>query len=297
MNSANLNLYYIFYTVASCGNISTAAKQLYISQPAISKAISKLESSLGTVLFTRSSRGVKLTEEGEMLYTQAQIAFHSIEQGEEQLRQGNELGVGSLSIGVSTTLCKYVLIPYLQDFIKENPHIKISISCQSTYETISNLESGNLDIGLIGESDKANGLCFHPVKEIKDVFVTTKSYLDHLKVRTESVSLSEATLLLLNKGNITRQYIDQFLMSQKVETGQILEVSTMDLLIEFAKIGLGVACVIENFVEKDLQDGTLIPFPMTGDCPPRKIGFAYSKTRKPSLAMNKFFHLVTAKPL
>ena len=82
----NLNLYHIFYTVAKCRNISGAARQLFISQPAISKAISRLEQNLNTVLFLRSSRGVRLTETGELLYRQVESAFQAISQGEEQLR-------------------------------------------------------------------------------------------------------------------------------------------------------------------------------------------------------------------
>ena len=93
----NLNLYYIFYAVAKAKNISGAAKELYISQPAISKAISKLEQNLDTTLFIRNSRGVCLTSEGEMLYEQVHTAFNCIRTGEEKIRLSNELGMGHLS--------------------------------------------------------------------------------------------------------------------------------------------------------------------------------------------------------
>ena len=148
----NLNLYHIFVTVARCKNISGAARALYISQPAISKAISRLEQNLNTTLFLRSSRGVKLTEAGEILYRQVESAFLAINQGEQQLKKMQELGIGHLSIGASSTLCKYVLLPYLRTFTEENPHIQISISCQSTYQTVQEMENGSVDIGLIGEN-------------------------------------------------------------------------------------------------------------------------------------------------
>ena len=138
----NFNLDHIFYTVARCKNISGAARELYISQPAISKAISKLEQNLNTTLFLRSSRGVKLTEAGEILYRQVESAFAAISQGEEQLMRIRKLGMGHLSIGASTTLCKYVLLPILQPFVKQHPHIQISISCQPSNETITALENG-----------------------------------------------------------------------------------------------------------------------------------------------------------
>lgn len=95
MNQQNLNLYHIFHETAVCGSLSNAAKRLYISQPAISKAISKLESNLSATLFIRNSRGVKLTPEGELLFKQIDTAFHAIRQGEEQLWQNHELGSDS----------------------------------------------------------------------------------------------------------------------------------------------------------------------------------------------------------
>lgn len=107
----NLSSYYVFYIAAKTGNISAASKELYISQPAVSKSITKLEANLNTKLLIRSSRGVTLTREGEILYERLKEAFHSIELGEEQLRFENKMEVEHLTIGVSTTLCKYVLLP------------------------------------------------------------------------------------------------------------------------------------------------------------------------------------------
>ena len=147
----NLSSYRIFYTVANTKNISKAAKELYISQPAISKSIQKLEENLNCKLFSRSSRGVLLTDEGQLLYGHVKEAFETLNLGEDKLRRSIELGVGHLQIGVSSTLCKHMLLPYLKEFIKENPHINISISCQSTNQTLKLLEEEKLDVGLIGK--------------------------------------------------------------------------------------------------------------------------------------------------
>ena len=107
----NLSSLSDFYTVANTGNISKAAKELYISQPAISKSIQKLEESVGCRLFSRSSRGVVLTDEGQLLYEHVKTAFETLTLGEEKLKRSIELGVGRLKIGVSATLCKYMLLP------------------------------------------------------------------------------------------------------------------------------------------------------------------------------------------
>ena len=289
-----LNLYHIFYTVAQCGNISAAAKKLYISQPAVSKSISRLEESFSSPLLIRSSRGVTLTENGSLLYQQLKTAFQAIRQGEEMIARNDLLGAGSLSVGVSTTLCKYVLLPYLQNYIAANPYVKVSLSCQSTYETIAALENGTLDLGLVGESEhlESSHLAFLPIREIHDIFVCSPEYLNKLQKQsgdnTSPDLLAQGTFLLLDKHNVTRQYIDRHMLLQDIMMEHQIEVTTMDLLIDFARIGLGIACVIGEFVRDELEKGSLMECSIREPIPPRRIGFAYPKSARPSAAMNAF---------
>ena len=286
----NLSSYRIFYTVANAGNISKAAKELYISQPAISKSIQKLEESLGCKLFSRSSRGVVLTEEGNLLYGHVRDAFETLTLGEDKLKRSIELGVGHLRIGVSTTLCKYMLLPYLKEFIKRNPHISISINCQSTNETLKLLDDNKIDIGLIGKPDNLKNIQFYYLDNIKDIFVATGDYLSHLSQRgiKEDEILQNSTLMLLDKNNMTRQYIDDYLQENQITVADSIDISNMDLLIDFAKIGVGVACVIKSFVKKELEDGTLTEIPLGVPIHEREVGFAYKSNLKPSKSLQTF---------
>lgn len=287
----NLNLYYIFYTVALRKNISGAAKELYISQPAISKAISKLEQSLDVILFHRSSRGVTLTMEGELLFTQVQTAFSAIRHGEEQLKKVNELGISQISIGVSITLCKYVLLPYLQQFVKDNPHIKVTITCHPTMETLRDIDNSVTDIGVVGIPSLPNGLTYIPFREIQDTFVTTDRYLENLKIRVgndRKAILNNATFMMLNKENISRKYVDMYLSSHQITMDNIIEINTMDLLIELAKIDLGIACVIKDFVKDELDDHTLTEVNLGRAIPKRKLGLVYKDDTIMTNAMKKF---------
>lgn len=286
----NLSSYRIFYTVANTGNISKAAKELYISQPAISKSIQKLEDGVGCKLFSRSSRGVVLTEEGKLLYDHVKSAFETLDLGEEKLRRSIELGVGHLKIGVSATLCKYLLLPYLKEFIKQNPHISISITCQSTNETLKLLEENKIDIALIGRPEHLKGINFDFLEEIEDIFVATKDYLHHLKARNvqNDQILQSSTLMLLDKNNMTRQYIDDYLQENQIHVKDSIDISNMDLLIDFARISVGVACVIKNFVKEDLENETLIEIPLGIPIHKREVGFAYKNNVCHSKALADF---------
>lgn len=289
----NLSLYYIFNSVAETGNISRAAKQLFISQPAVSKAIQSLESNLEATLFIRNSRGVKLTEEGQLLYEHTKNAFDSISRGEEDIKKIHKLGIGHLRIGASTTLCKYLLLPYLDGFVRDNPHIKITIENQSSSHTLKLLENNELDIGLVAKPANTEAFHFYSLGKIEDIFVATRTYLDNLKLRENSSDIfSSANIMLLDEENVSRKYIDDYFKSNSIEPKYILEVSSMDLLIEFAKTSLGVACVIKAFVESELKTGALVQVPLKKPVMKREVGFSYAENAFLSDSMIKFMEFI-----
>ncbi len=281
----NLSSYRIFYTVAQKGNISYAAKELYISQPAISKAIGKLEESLDCKLFLRSSRGVVLTEEGKILFESVKNGFEQFEDGEEKIKRLKELDMGQIRIGVSATLCKHVLVPYLKRFVEEYPNIKVMIECQSSVHTVKQMDENRIDIGLIGRTGLEKDIQFQERGKIQDTFVATKSYLDKID---PSRIFETGNLLVLDEENVSRQYLNRYFAENGIEAKQVLEVSNMDLLIEFAKIGLGIACVIREFVEEELRTGALVEVPLTQPMERRQIGFAYKKNKPLSPAIRCF---------
>ncbi len=286
-----LGLYRVFYTVANTENISRAARQFFISQPSLSKSISRLEEQLGTQLFIRTSRGVRLTEEGQLLYDHVRTAFEAIEQGEQQLKHMKDFGISHIRIGVSTTLCKYMLLPYLKYFVEHYPHIQITIQCQSSNQTLELLEQNKIDIGLVGLPENTKKYNFYELEEIEDIFVATEGYMDHLKLREASGTrdiFNIASVMLLDKQNMTRQYIDDYLEKNHIVTKNLLVVSTMDLLIEFSKIGLGIGCVIKEFVEKELTDGQLIQISTGIPIHKRKIGFATARQSYTPPAVENF---------
>jgi DNA-binding transcriptional LysR family regulator len=294
MIDQNLSLYHVFYTVANAGNISKAARELYISQPAISKSINKLEEGLNTTLFVRNSRGVSLTDEGRVLYDYVKTAFDALTRGEEELSKINALGVGHIRIGVSTTLCKYILLPYLEEYVRLHPHLKFTIENQDSAQTIALLEQHRIDLGVIAEPHYLKSMEFMPVAEIEDIFVCSPSYMENFHVRSahhEDI-LTDGTVMLLDQKNMTRHHIDAYLNNQQLTLNNVLEVSTMDLLIEFARIGLGVACCIKECVQKELDEGVLTQLPLEVPIPHRIIGFATTSLMPQNSAVRQFLDFI-----
>ena len=336
----NLNHYRIFLSVAETGSISRAAEHLFISQPAVSKSIRNLEESLSVRLIERSTRGIRLTEQGKLLYEHLQSAFDSIHAAEEDLKHSSELGIGELRIGASTSLCRNILLGYLSEYIRKYPHIKVSITCHSTLTTVRQLEEGRIDLGLICETVLPARLSYEPLQEIHDIFVVNPTYLEHLYVREQAVEtvdnpwlfagnvtsllssaakkdssidsgteaptnvkaqtasmrtseiLEKCNLFLLEQGNVTRNHLDHYFFQQNIQPGQVLDVNNMDLLIDFAKIGMGVSSIVKEFAGDALTDGSLIELPLEVPVAPRTVGFLVNQQRRPSSSLQKFLELV-----
>ena len=123
---------------------------------------------------------------------------------------------------------------------------------------------GTIDLGLVGlppkaDSPKSGAVTYLPLKTIEDIFVSTDAYINSIHINNKNSSspktdfFEKATFIMLDKENISRKHADSFLSTHQLALHNIIEVNNMDLSIEFAKAGLGIACVISDFVENDIK--------------------------------------------
>ena len=145
----NLEYYKIFYYVAKEKSITLAAEELAITQPAVSQAVKHLESDLGCSLFVRTSKGVRLTKEGEMLFSYVQRGYETIQSGEKKLTEMLNLDAGEICIGASDMTLQFYLLDYLERFHEKYPRIKVTVTNAPTPETIKHLNDGKIDFGSV----------------------------------------------------------------------------------------------------------------------------------------------------
>jgi len=272
-NIDNLSRYKIFLAVAECKSISRAAAQLYISQPAVSITIKKLEDNLNTTLFIRKSKGVELTENGRKLYDNARRAFNILSDTEDRLRFHQNTGY--LRIAASNVLCKHFLMPYLKEFTSLYPNTDISITCTSSAAACSMLEQCTIDLALAAKPKHTGTAIYHSLGVIEYIFVCTPLYRDKLKCDNEKI-FERANIILLDKDNVSRKHLNHYYAQNKISPLHILEVNEMDMLIEFAKMGIGVSCVVKQFVEHELNTGLLTEIELSKPIPPHEIGLLYN---------------------
>lgn len=272
-----MELYRTFYIVAKNSSISKASEQLYITQPAVSRSIRQLEEALGCQLFVRTSKGVKLTQEGEILSNYVEQAFSFITLGERKVSDVRNLLSGEIRIGASDTICKHYLIPYLKLFNTLHPQIRIHVICPTTPAIIGLLKTGKIDIGIINMPYEDDNLNSKNIMEIQDCFITGHKYRHMTNKMLPVKEIVQNPLLLLEKSSNSRKFIDRYFKEHDISVIPDFELGNMDLLINFVKFDFGIACVIRNFVEEDIESGKLFEVRPIEKIPPRNLGVVWLK--------------------
>ena len=289
--AVKLELYRVFKEVAETGNISAAAKNLYISQSAVSQSVKQLETALQARLFARSPRGVSLTSEGQMLYQYVRSALGLLATGEDKLSQAQQLLLGTLVIGASDTVTSQFLVPYLDDFHRLHPGIRLKIVSGRSAKVLSLLKSGAVDIAF-ASSPADSAVDSWPCFATHSVFVAGSQYpcdFDHAHTRQE---IADFPLILLERKASSRGFLEQeFLKSGATLTPEI-ELSSRQLLVSLARIGLGVAGVTLEFVQDALDAGDIRLLKTDFTIPARSVDMCTLRDVAPTAAATAFMEMV-----
>lgn len=270
----NLEYYKIFCEVARAGSITGAAVNLCISQPAVSQTIKQLETGLGSPLFVRAGKGVRLTAEGEVLFHCLERGFAQIEAGEAAFRSMIELEEGEIRIGASDMTLRFYLLPYLERFHEQYPGVKVKVTNGPTPETLRYLKDGVIDFGVVSSPSvlPKDAVELRPVRRIADCFIAGKRFL-HLKDKVlRFEELSELPVICLEQHTSTRTSVDRFLKENGVVLQPEFELATSDMIVQFVRRNLGVGMVVRDFAEEAIKSGELFclqfeqPFPEREFC-------------------------------
>lgn len=268
----NLEYYRIFYEAAKAGSITAAAAKLCISQPAVSQTIKQLEEGLGSPLFLRASKGVRLTAEGEVLFSYVEKGLHELLAGEEAFRSMIDLEQGEIRIGASDMTLRFYLLPFLEQFHQRYPSIKVQVTNGPTPETLRLLREGRIDFGIVSSPSELSQLSAVPVRKVQDCVVAGKRF-ERLKGRVLTFSeLAELPVICLEQNTSTRAGVDAWLKRNGIVLRPEFELATSDMIVQFARRNLGVGLVVKDFAEEYVAGGELFylqfeqPFPEREFC-------------------------------
>ncbi len=290
----DFELYRIFYVVANHCNITKASEELSISQPAISKSIKNLEEQLGGQLFVRTKRGVVLTEEGKEFYNYIKQAIEYINNAENKFTDLINLETGCIKIGISTTLTKEFLLPYLEEFHSLYPKIDIQIITNLTSDLMPKLKNGLIDIVILNLNDKNydNDIDIIKCRKINDCFVVNDEYKDLTLKEVSIKDLNNYPLILQAKGSNTREFLDNIARENGVVLKPNIELASYSLVVEFSKIGLGIGYVTKEYIKEEIKNKELYELKLKEKIPSRYIGIALSKNHVPNFSTKRLIEII-----
>jgi len=289
----NLEYYKIFYYVAISESFTKAAEELCISQPAVSQSIRLLEESLGSRLFTRVPKGVRLTPEGEVLFSYIRRGYEYIRLGEKQFRKMLDLEYGEIRIGASDMTLRFYLLPYLERFHERYPGIKVSVTNAPTPDTLMLLYDGKIDFGVVSEPFQAKaGIQSRRVKKIRDIFVAGSKF-GYLQGRTmDYKELEKLPIICLEQNTSTRRYVNEFLQENQVVLNPEFELATSDMIVRFAVRNLGVGSIVQEFAEEAIKNRELFKLRFDREIPERHICIITSRHNPISKAAMKLLDML-----
>ncbi|WP_099304068.1 LysR family transcriptional regulator [Bacillus sp. Marseille-P3800] len=283
-----MDAYYLFYITAIEQNFSKAAKRLFVTQPNISQSIAQLEDRLQTKLFQRHSKGVSLTNEGQLLFQQLEPAFQLIQQAETNLNERRYLKQGSVAIGASDSTCKHLLLPIVQSFQRQFPEIQLKLQHGSTPQLIEKLDQGTIDLALVHMPINEQTYTIHSVFTIHSTFVVGERYQSLAREPQSIADLAHYPILSFSQKSHARHYLNELFAKQDLLVTPEVEVGAMDVLLECARIGMGVAFVTKEFVQQELDEHALYEVSLDEPLNPRQIGIVTRNQAQLSHAANRF---------
>ncbi|CAI6033509.1 HTH-type transcriptional regulator CynR [Cohnella sp. JJ-181] len=288
----NYELYKVFYWAAKTGSLTQAAKTLYLTQPSVSHAIKQLEENFGVALFYRNSKGVELTPEGSVLYSYIEQSQILISLAEEKMAALKNLDSGELRIGGSDSLFKHYVLPYLEQFHERHPGVKLHLNHGTTPEVITFLKEGRIDLGVVRMPIVDPQLQVTESFQLQDCFVAGARYaaLKHEVLSLEA--LLQYPIILFSRNSRARMTIAELFQSYGYSIKPEIEVGSVDLLIEFARRGLGISYVTREFVSKELEEGSLFEVKLEVPLPPSHVGLLTMRNMPLSSAAHAFIGLV-----
>lgn len=291
--NVDFEYYRVFYVVANSKTITEASKKLCISQPAVTKTIQNLENQLNGNLFTRNKNGIRLTEDGKTFYNCIRPAIEQIYNAEKAFTNISKLDIGNINIGTSNTILKYFLMEHLKEYSLKFPHISISIEESYTPSLINMVKNGTLDLAIIYASDddyKLEGLKVYNLKKLNYCLIGNEKYKKYSKEKVSFNDIKHENLILN-----TLNPIQTNLLENKEDYKAHINLASHSLVYEFVKNGFGIGVAIKEFIQKDLDKGSLYEIKLNENFQPLNLIMITSKTNFPNYATSELIHLIKDK--
>jgi DNA-binding transcriptional LysR family regulator len=280
-----------FVTLARRGSFTMAAKELHLSQSAVSHSMKALENDLGCRLFDRMSKKVLLTQAGEQLLQHADKILHEMSVARESISQLGKWGRGRLRVGASTTACQYILPEVLNEFKKSYPQVLIAVEPGDTREAMELLRINQIDLALALQPKRDDEFDFIPLFTDEMCFVLSPSHPWAQSGAVVREEIPRQQYVLYAKNSFTFELVEEYFRAEDMVLNTVMEFGSMEAIKELVKLGLGVSILAPWIARKELEAGELVSLPLGRRKLKRTWGLLHWRDRRLSLAEETFVNL------
>lgn len=282
-----------FAALARRGSFTLAAKDLFLTQSAVSHAIKALEDDVGCRLLDRVGRRVLLTQAGEQFLRHTEKILREMEQARAGLDTLTKWGHGRLRVGASTTACQHILPTVLREFRQSYPKCVIRIEPGDHSQQLELLRAGQIDLALIIEppGPALNEVTFVPLFQDELRFLVAPLHPWAKLGRAPRETIEAETLVLYNKASHTFRLVTEYFREEKIALTNTIELGSMEAIKELVKIGIGVGVLAPWIARAELESGSLVSLPLGPRKLRRRWGVTHLKGRRLALAEETFVGL------
>lgn len=285
-NNLDLNLLKTFVEVYECKSVLGASKKLFVSQPAVTSSIKKLEAFLGGALFVRKSKGVIPTAEGEQFYISCKELFRTLDNSINMFSSFTTLDKGTINIGSSSTIIRRLLLPFISQFSQKYPNVTISVLDAISTELERRLKIGDIDVAIMNLPILDEAFFNKTVlTKTTDCFIAPK---DFEKTFISKNDLASQCIILQKKPSSNRDYFEKLCLENNLSITPKYEIGSFGLMTDFVEKGMGIAFTIKDFIKKDIEIGRVKQLETDLVIKPREVVALTNKASVNSFATSKF---------
>lgn len=282
-----------FVSLARTGSFTATAKEVFITQSAVSHSMRALENELGCRLLNRVGKKTTLTLEGEQLLRHAQKIISDMMAARASLDRLGKWGETRLRIGASLSACQHLLPGILREFKQAHPKCRVSLEPGDSPALAEAVRDQRIDLALALTPQREPALDFEPLFTDELMFIVDPQ---HPWVDAGGVArpqIAQQNFILYSRASQTFRAVENYFRDEGIALNATMELGSIETIKELVKIGLGISVLATWIAQPELKAGTLVALPLGRRKLKREWGILHSRNRELSLVESEFVRLCT----
>jgi len=280
-----------FAILARTGSFTQTAREMFLTQSAVSHSMKALESDAGCRLLDRVGKKVMLTQAGEHLLKHTEIILREMHSAREGIEQLGKWGRGRLRIGATATICTALLPAVLREFKESFPQSLIQVEPGDSQELVVSLERQRIDLAVMLSEVADERFETVPIFTDEMMFITSPLHPWAKEGAAPRTEIARQNLIVYRKTSQTFRAVDDYFRTENIMLNTIIELGSMEAIKELVKLGLGVSIASPWVVQRELDDGSLCAVPLGRRKLKRSWGVVHWRGRRLTLAEETFVGL------